>query len=135
MIQLIKLFMRFMNDIHDLLVHKFHNINPSYTDKDLHFIIIGIIGITIFLITDVIFKKLAKIKVEIISFIYTFTVLMVIVFGIEIEQKITGRGQMEFNDILYGVWGFIYIFIAYILIRVIIYLIRYGIKVLKKDNK
>ncbi|HWQ42379.1 MAG TPA: hypothetical protein VN456_10155, partial [Desulfosporosinus sp.] len=49
-----------------------------------------------------------------ISFIYTFTILVVLVFAIEIEQKITGRGHMEFQDIVEGLWGFLVAFAIYL---------------------
>lgn len=48
---------------------------------------------------------------------------MIVVFGLEIQQKITGRGKMEFQDVVYGLWGFLAIFFLYISVRIIIYLI------------
>lgn len=131
MVGVIKLFMEIINDIHDTLIHKASGTGYNFTDKQLHFIIIGIIGIVIFLVTQTIFKKLAKHSITAISFIYTFTVLLVIVFGIEIEQKITKRGNMEFGDIVAGIYGFMYFFIAYLIVR----LIDYAIKRIKKERK
>ncbi len=55
-----------------------------------------------------------------ISFIYTFTVLVVFVFAIEIEQKLTGRGNMEFQDIVEGLWGFIVAFAIYLWFIIIV---------------
>ena len=52
--------------IHDSIVNVMGS--SKFTDKQLHFITIEIIG--------------------------------AIIFGIEIEQKLTQRGNMEFNDIL-----------------------------------
>jgi hypothetical protein len=122
LVNIIKELIKLMNDIHDTIIHKAHI--GGFSDKQLHFIIIGIIGAIIFAGTQMLFKWLAKRSITAISFIYTFTVLVVLVFGIEIEQKITGRGNMEFNDILAGIYGFLYIFSFYLVIRLIIYICK-----------
>ena len=51
-----------------------------------------------FVVVQFLFRFLSKWSITVISFIYTLTVLLVIVFAIEIQQKITGRGNMEFAD-------------------------------------
>ncbi|MEK1830761.1 hypothetical protein AAAC51_22150 [Priestia megaterium] len=62
-----------------------------------------------------IFKLLSKWKFSItaISFIYTLTVMLVLVFAIEIQQGITTRGNMEFDDAIAGLWGFL-VFLVFI---------------------
>lgn len=122
-VTIMKIIVSLVNYVHDSLNQILRHWMPGLTDKDLHFIVIGIIGLTIFILTDYLFKKLAKYNISIISFIYTFTVLMVIVFSIEIEQKITGRGSMEFSDIVFGLWGSIVLVVAYILVRIIFKLV------------
>lgn len=124
MTEIIKLMMNITNNIHDKFIKDSSSFGLNLTDKQLHFIIIGIMGIFIFACTQFVFKKLVKYSITAISFIYTFTVLIVIVFGIEIEQKITKRGNMEFADILAGIYGFLYLFTAYLIIRLIIYCIK-----------
>lgn len=79
----------------------------------------AIIGIIIFAITQLVFKKLAQYSITAISFIYTFTIMIVIVFAIEIQQKLTNRGNMEFADIAYGLYGFLYAFAIYLGIKLI----------------
>lgn len=123
MITIIEIIVSLVNNLHDYLNHILKHWMPGLTDKDLHFIIIGIIGLVIFILTDYLFKKLAKYNITLISVIYTFTVLIVIVFSIEIEQKITRRGSMEFADIVFGLWGSIVLVVAYILFRLIFNLI------------
>ncbi len=123
-----------INEFHDLLIKIFDVLGCNFDDKQLHFIIIGIIGIIMYLIVNQIFKALSKISIEVVSFVYTFTVLVVIVFAIEIEQKITGRGAMDFADIVAGLWGFIYIFSFYVLVKVTIYLLKKLYNHIK-DNK
>ena len=78
------------------------------------------IGICIFGCTHVFFKYLSKYGITAISFVYTFTVMVVIVFAIEIQQQITGRGGMEFDDAAIGSgWGFLLFFAIFILIKAI----------------
>ena len=97
----------------------------------------AIIGISIFAITQFIFEKLAKYSITAISFIYTFTVMIVIVFSIEIQQKLTHRGNMEFADIAYGIYGFLYIFAIYLVIKISVKIIKKQVIKfkLKKENK
>ncbi|WP_073337048.1 hypothetical protein [Clostridium grantii] len=137
MIEMLKLMSSILNEIHDILIRIFKQLGFSFNDKELHFIIIGIIGMVLYLIVNAAFKKIVKLSVEVISFIYTATVLLVLVFAIEIAQKITGGGVMEFEDVVAGVWGFIYIFAVYLAIRMGKYLTIKGYKYLirKKDVK
>jgi len=128
MIEILKILVGITNELHDLLV-KFSSVfGFNFNDKQLHFIVIAIIGMIIYIIVDKLFKAMSKYSVSILSFIYTFTVLMVIVFGIEIEQKITKRGNMDFADIVAGLWGFIASFIVYIIVYSFICLIKKSIK-------
>lgn len=114
-----------INNIHDLVVDIVSVGSFPITDKQLHFISMAIIGISIFAITHFTFKKLAKYSITAISFIYTFTVMIVVVFAIEIQQKLTNRGNMEFGDIVYGLYGFIYVFLIYLFIKLAIRLSKY----------
>lgn len=109
-----------MNTIHDVLVDIF---GVHMTDKELHFWVIGIIGMVSFFVVYVFFKFIDKLKwsVTIFSFIYTFTGMVVLVFAIEIQQAITNRGNMEFQDAVAGLWGFILLFIVYAVISLAIY--------------
>ncbi|WP_238883933.1 hypothetical protein [Clostridium sp. YIM B02551] len=114
----IQFLMNVVNNLHDFLQKIFNKMGVGLNDKQLHFIIIGLLGICIFAITQLAFKKLSKYSITAISFIYTFTVLVVIVFAIEIGQKITKRGNMEFEDIVAGLMGFLYLFIIYLIIKI-----------------
>lgn len=136
MTTLIKLVSAVVNDVHDLLIKIFSMLGFSFNDKQLHFIIIGLIGILVFLIVNPIFKYVAKLSVEVISFIYTLTVMIVFVFAIEIEQKITGRGNMEFKDITAGLWGFLEFFGLYLLVRLLFFMLkRLYIRFIPKERK
>ena len=132
MVEILKLTAKFINDLHDKVLDIVSIAGYQLNDKQLHFIFMALIGIIIFAFTQIIFKKLSKYSITAISFIYTLTVMVVIVFAIEIQQKITNRGNMEFADIAYGLYGFLYIFFIYLLIKFIIIAIK---KIYKKMKK
>ncbi|WLD93004.1 hypothetical protein [Alkalihalobacillus sp. AL-G] len=133
--EVIKLIAAVVNEFHDLLQEFSKGLGFELSDKDLHFWIIGIIGIFCFLFVQITFRLLSEYSITVISFIYTFTVLLVIVFAIEIQQKITGRGNMEFVDAIVGLYGFMAFFGGYILIRLIFYFLFKGINKNKKRSE
>lgn len=104
---------------------KFLSINDTsglaLTDKQLHFLIIGIVGFAMVLVIQPIFSYLAKHDgVVLITFTYALSAIMVISFAIEIGQGISGTGEMDFKDILSGLLGF-FVFFAIYLIGYIVY--------------
>lgn len=93
----------------------------ALSDKQLHFIIIGLVGMALLFVVFPLFKYLAKKKLIMgISWIYVFTILIVLTFMIEIGQKITGTGDMDFADIVAGLLGFIIMSFIYIVVRKIV---------------
>ena len=124
-------------EIISVLLTKLLALNDAYeynfTDKQLHFIVIGILGMALVFAIHPVFLWLAKRKhVMAITWIYVFTLILVITFAIEIGQKVTNTGSMEFADIVFGIGGFILMFIVFDVIRIIIKLI---LKLIKKDDK
>ncbi|HBW35826.1 hypothetical protein [Desulfosporosinus sp. BICA1-9] len=109
----LKFIVSIMNYFHDKLVLLTRQLDLNFNDKQLHFLVIGFLGIVLFILVNRLFKYLVRYSLTVISFIYTFTVLVVLVFAIEIGQKITGRGNMEFQDIVEGLWGFLIAFVLY----------------------
>ena len=90
----------------------------NFTDKQLHFLVIGILGMAMIFVIYPLFKWLAKHgHVMVIAWIYVFTVILVITFAVEIGQKITNTGNMDFADIVFGVVGFFVMFLVFALIR------------------
>lgn len=107
----------------------------NFTDKDLHFLVIGLLGMAMIFVVYPLFKYLAKHNHEmVIAWIYVFTVIIVITFAIEIGQKITGTGNMEFADIMFGLVGFIVIFLIFSLVRALFHLIQRLIRYIKKKH-
>lgn len=117
-----------VNDIHDKLIRILDILGIEKTDKELHFWVIGIIGIFLFLFTHFIFHWISKFSITAISFIYTFTVLCFLVFAIEIQQKLTNRGNMEFYDAVVGLWGFVSFFLVYLMIYMFVLFIKKNIE-------
>lgn len=91
--------------LHDGFLKINDRTDAALSDKQLHFIIIGALGLVIFFATHFVFKRLAKKSVAAISWIYTLTVIGVITFAIEIGQYVTKTGNMEAMDIIMGVLG------------------------------
>ncbi|MDY4969353.1 MAG: hypothetical protein SO101_03715 [Lachnospiraceae bacterium] len=119
------------------LIAKLHNyimrLNDSYeyrfSDKELHFLVIGALGMGLVFIIYPVFKWLAKTHHEmVITWIYVFTVIVVITFAIEIGQQITHTGNMEFADIMFGLVGFFIMFAIFSVIRMFYHLIRNAVK-------
>ena len=95
------------------------------SDKQLHFLTIGLLGMAMFFIFHWIFKLLIRHGHEIvISWFYVFTVILVITFAIEIGQQATHTGSMEFADIVFGVFGFLFMFAIFALVRWIVLSVR-----------
>lgn len=96
----------------------------NFTDKELHFLVIGLMGMAFIFIVHPVFKWLAsRDHVMVISWIYVTTLIVVITFAIEIGQKVTHTGNMEFADIMFGLAGFFAMFLVFAVIREIIHLI------------
>lgn len=101
----------------------------NFSDKQLHFLIIGALGMAMIFVVHPIFKWLARNgHVMVISWIYVFTLILVITFAIEIGQRITQTGNMEFADIMFGVLGFISMFLVFSVMRGIYHVIRRAIQ-------
>ena len=110
--------------IHDKILQLNNAFEMNFSDKQLHFLIIGLLGMAMIFVVYPLFKYLAKHDHEmVIAWIYVFTVIIVITFAIEIGQKITGTGNMEFADIMFGLVGFLLMFVIFALIRIIFHLI------------
>ena len=105
--EILKMLVQIMARIHNYIIRCCILIFGSVSDKWLHFWVIGVLGMLMIAVVYPLFKLLAQKKmIMIISWIYVFTMLVVITFAIEIGQKITNTGNMEFADIAAGLAGF-----------------------------
>ncbi|WP_297633839.1 hypothetical protein [uncultured Clostridium sp.] len=134
MIEFLKFLVDFMNQIHHKAVDVLGSNGYGFSDKQLHFIFIGCLGIMIFIFSHFLFKVIAKYSLTAVSFIYTFTILIFITVAIEIQQKLTGQGQAEFGDVFWGLYGFVYVFFIYIAIRLLLLGVQYLFKKFKSKK-
>jgi len=104
--------------VHDKISQLNNQFEGTLSDKQMHFLVIGILGILLVFIIHPLFRHLSKTNhILVISWIYVFTLILVITFSIEIGQRLTGTGDMEFADIVSGIGGFICMFAVFALIR------------------
>ena len=106
--------------IHDMIMTWNDSFETVFSDKELHFLVIGILGMGMLFVIYPLFKLLSENHVLVIAWIYVFTVIIVIAFAIEIGQGITGTGKMDFDDIVAGVAGFMAMFIVFAAIRAVV---------------
>ena len=104
--------------IHSFIMRLNDRYEYNFTDKQLHFLVIEILGMAMIFVVYPLFKWLArKNHIMVIAWIYVFTLIIVITFAIEIGQKVTNTGNMDFADIVFGVVGFFVMFAIFALIR------------------
>ena len=104
--------------IHEKILGMNDAYQAAFSDKELHFLVMGILGLGMIFFVYPLFKWLARTgHVMVIAWIYVFTVILVITFAIEIGQKVTNTGNMEFADIVFGVVGFFVMFFIFALVR------------------
>jgi len=106
--------------IHDMIMTWNDSFETVFSDKELHFLVIGFLGMGMLFVIYPLFKLLSENHVLVIAWIYVFTVIIVIVFAIEIGHGITGTGTMDFDDIVAGVAGFMAMFIAFVVARAVV---------------
>ena len=108
-----------MAQVHGMLMRINDGFELQLSDKDWHFIIMAFIAMVLFWFVHFVFKRLARWSITVVSFIYVFTVMAVLGFAIEIGQKITGTGNMDFGDVVAGLYGVLAFFAVYSVYRLL----------------
>lgn len=125
----------FIARIHNQIMQLNNLYGIDLTDKQMHFLVIGLLGMGMLFVVYPLFRYLAKRNHEmVIAWIYVFTVVVVITFAIEIGQKVSRTGNMEFADIAYGIVGFLAMFVVFCLCRGVFHLLRKLIRYIKKKT-
>ena len=105
--RIIYYFITLITKLHSKLLSINDNHGFDLTDKQLHFLIIGMFGFAMLLVIQPIFRWLSKHHAELlISFLYVFTIVVVVSFAIEIGQAWSGTGDMDIYDIASGLLGY-----------------------------
>ena len=112
-----------MAQVHDSLMRLNDGFELQLDDKGLHFAIMALLAMALFFVVHAVFRRLAKWSITAVSFIYVFTVMTVLGLAIEIGQRITGTGQMDFGDVVAGLYGVLAFFAVYTVYRVIVLLV------------
>ena len=112
-----------MAQVHDSLMRLNDGFELQLDDKGLHFAIMALLAMALFFVVHAVFRRLAKWSITVVSFIYVFTVMTVLGLAIEIGQRITGTGQMDFGDVVAGLYGVLAFFAVYTVYRVIVLLV------------
>ena len=110
--------------IHDKLLQINDSSALFLTDKQLHFAVMGLLGMGLLLVIYPLFLLLSKRHVLTIAWIYVFTVMVMLSFAIEIGQGITDTGNMDLEDVISGLAGFMLLFIIFASLRMIFVGIR-----------
>ena len=110
--------------IHDKLLQINDSTALLLTDKQLHFAVMGLLGMGLLLVIYPLFLLLSKRHVLTIAWIYVFTVMVMLSFAIEIGQGITDTGHMDLEDVISGLAGFMLLFIIFAILRMIFIGIR-----------
>ena len=113
-----------MAQVHDMLMRINDGFELQLGDKDWHFIMMAALGMVLFFMVHFVFKRLAKWSITAVSFIYVFTIMTVLGFAIEIGQKISGTGEMDFQDIVAGLYGVLAFFAVYSVYRIVVLIIQ-----------
>ena len=120
-----------MAQVHDSLMRLNDGFELRLGDKDLHFVIMALAAMLLFFLVHAVFRRLAKWSITAVSFIYVFTVMTVLGFAIEIGQRISGTGEMDFADIVAGLYGVLAFFAVYTAYR----LLAMGVHALLGKNR
>ncbi len=120
--------------IHNSIMTWNDSFETVFTDKELHFWVIGILGMVLLFVVFPLFKLLSRRHVLVIAWVYVFTLMVVVTFAIEIGQGFTHTGTMDFADIVSGLTGFMVLFIIFAVVRAIILGIIHLFKPRKKKK-
>ncbi|MGN0775044.1 MAG: hypothetical protein ACI4MM_00045 [Candidatus Ventricola sp.] len=123
-----------MAQVHDSLMRLNDGFELRLSDTDLHFLVMALVGMLLFFVVHAVFRRLAKWSITAVSFIYVFTVMTVLGFAIEIGQRISGTGQMDFGDIVAGLYGVLAFFAVYTVYRLLVMAVRALIGRRRKSN-
>ncbi|MCI6756024.1 MAG: hypothetical protein MR607_03750 [Lachnospiraceae bacterium] len=118
--EMLYLIVEYIARIHDK-INTLNDHTKGFTDKELHFIVIGVIGmLMVFVLVPLVRWLAERGHYLFLTWFYVVTVLIVLTFAIEIGQGITHTGTLDFYDIVSGLFGFFAFYAVYLAIRYLI---------------
>lgn len=107
-----------MARFHDWIWRLNGSLPTPLSDKQLHFLVIGLFGMLLFCVFHPFFCLLVRRDMVIaVSWFYVLTLVISVAFAIEIGQYLTRTGRMELGDVAFGLQGYLTMFGAFLLIR------------------
>ena len=121
---------------HNMILSLNDSFEYNFSDKEMHFLVIGAIGLALILLIYPIFKLLANHnRVLAITWIYVLTVLVVLTFAIEIGQSITGTGTMDFDDVVAGMSGFFAVTAVIVTLHLLLWMVRGLVRLIRGTRR
>ena len=119
----------FIAHVHDSILVLNEGITTPFTDTQLHFIVIGLFGLLLFLLVIPLFRFMTRRGwYGLMAWLFTFSTVLFVNFAIEVGQHLTQTGSLQIQDIAYGTAGFLaasaVIAAVYLLVSLIRWLFR-----------
>jgi len=136
MARVLRMLVAWVSRAHNYILTLNDRFEYSFSDKELHFIVMGAIGLLLILLVYPLFKLLANHnRVLAITWIYALTVLLVLTFAIEIGQRLTGTGTMEFADVVAGMGGFFAVTAVIVTLHLLLWIVRSIVKTVRRAGR
>ncbi len=136
MLKYLRMLVAWMARAHSAILSLNDSFETNFSDKELHFLVIGAMGLMLIMLVYPVFKWLAnRGRVLAITWIYAITVLVVVTFGIEIGQGVTGTGDMDFGDIVAGMGGFFAVTAVIVALHLMTWIVRTLVETSRRRRK
>ena len=116
----------FIARVHDSIIAYNEGTTTPLTDKELHFVVIGLRGLLLFLLAVPLFRFLTrKGWYGLMAWLFTFSTILFITLAIEVGQRLTRTGSLQIMDIAYGIAGFLAVSALIAAVYLLVSLIRW----------
>jgi len=136
MARYLRMLVAWVSRAHNYILSLNDRFEYSFSDKEMHFLVIGAIGLALILLVYPVFRLLANHnRVLAITWIYVLTVLLVLTFAIEIGQRFSGSGTMEFGDVVAGMGGFFAVTAVIVVLHLLLWTVKSIAKAVRRRRR
>jgi len=136
MARYLRMLVAWVSRAHNYILSLNDRFEYSFSDKEMHFLVIGAIGLALILLVYPVFRLLANHnRVLAITWIYVLTVLLVLTFAIEIGQRFSGSGTMEFGDVVAGMGGFFAVTAVIMVLHLLLWTVKSIAKAVRRRRR
>lgn len=122
--------------VHDSVWAKNLAEGKPFSDKDLHFLVMGAFGLVVLLLCYGLFRLLARRGwVAVMAWLLALWVVLTFCFAIEVGQFKSNTGSMELEDIVYGMAGFLAMSAIVAAFCLLIWLLCLLVRALRKKKR